>query len=45
MIIRTRVLKKHRPLVDWRDPLEVCGAIAGVIGIAVVLGLLAGLLR
>lgn len=39
--IRVRVIKR-RPLVDWRDPFEVVGAIAAVVGLAVMAALWAG---
>lgn len=38
-----RVIRR-RPLVDWRDPHEVCGAIALAIGLAVLVGMVWGAL-
>lgn len=38
-----RVIRR-RPLVDWRDPHEVCGAIALAIGVAVLVGMVWGAL-
>lgn len=38
-----RVLRR-RPLVDWRDPHEVCGAVALAIGLAVLVGMVWGAL-
>lgn len=35
---------RRRPLVDWRDPHEVCGAIALAIGVAVLVGMVWGAL-
>ncbi len=38
-----RVIRR-RPLVDWRDPHEVCGAVALAIGLAVLVGMVWGAL-
>lgn len=38
-----RVIKRW-PLVDWRDPHEVCGAVALAIGVAVLVGMVWGAL-
>lgn len=40
---RARIHRRD-PLINWRDPLEVSGAIAGAIGIAVCIGMWASIL-